>query len=598
MGPAASGGGASDVGGRNVVGTRRWASALGWTVVWVSGAYAQQGELLHVLQGGGAAGRGLGHAVAPAGDVDGDGHGDLIVGFRTGVGGGTVQVFSGASGAVLFTFVGEMSGDLFGRAVAGAGDVDGDGVPDLIVGAAGVDAHGIDSGSAYVFSGRDGGLIHEFRGDFARMRLGGAVSGAGDVDRDGFADLIVGGQPDSNTPQPRGFARVYSGRDGSVLYEFIGGASTSRLGCAVDGVGDVNGDGVPDLLVGDWRDGTSAAGAGSVSVFSGADGSLLLRVYGERANDRLGTVVGRVGDIDGDGRADLLAATPWADAASLDVGLVRVYSGADGRVLHSIHGSATLDFFGGAAAGIGDFDADGVPDFAVGAYGDDDGGSGSGSVTVYSGADGSVLLRIDGDSAADELGYSVCGAGNASGRRSADLAIGAPNDNQGAGPASGAVFVLAGATPAPDPDPEPEPDPDPIPSVVRHCEPGPNAFGTGARLDCLCEGEVRIAGFALHVDGARPRSAGFFFFGAGRQSQPFMKGTLCVAPVRFRLGAAVHLDRKGSARLVLETVRPRRVIELLAPGTTWNFQFVYLDPPACGSGPFNLSDALSVTFAP
>ncbi len=574
------------------MGLQRWASALGWVAVCVSSSSAQQGELLHVLQGGGAAGRGLGHALAPAGDVDGDGHDDLIVGFRIGTGGGTVQVFSGANGAVLFTFVGEMSGDLFGRAVGGAGDVDGDGVPDLIVGAAGVDAHGIDSGAAYVFSGRDGALLHEFRGDFARMRLGGAVSGAGDVDGDGFADLIVGGQPDSNTPQPRGFARVYSGRDGSVLHEFVGGTSTSRLGCAVDGVGDLDGDGVPDLLVGDWRDGTTAAGAGSVSVFSGADGSLLLRVYGERANDRLGTVVSRVGDLDGDGLADLLAATPWADAASVDVGLVRLYSGADGRVLHSIHGAATLDFFGGAAAGIGDFDADGIPDFAVGAYGDDDGGSGSGSVTVYSGADGNVLLRIDGDSAGDELGYSVSGAGNVSGNGAAGLAIGAPNDNQGAGPASGAVFVYAGAPPPLGPDPEP------VPSVERFCEPGANAFGPGARLDCACEGEVRLAGFALHVDGARPRSAGFFFFGTERQSQPFMKGTLCVAPTRYRLGAAVHLDRKGSARLLLETVRPRWVVELLAPGTTWNFQFAYLDPPACGSGPINLSDALGVTFAP
>ena len=163
---------------------------------------------------------------------------------------------------MLYTFTGKASNDLFGQAADGAGDANGDGYADLVVGAVGEDANGIDSGAAYVFSGRDGSVLHKFGGSFAKARFGGAVSGAGDVNGDGFADVIVGGQPDNGTPQPNGHARVLSGADGAVLFDFIGTPVTSRLGCAVDLAGDVDGDGVGDLVVGDWRDHTAAPTAG------------------------------------------------------------------------------------------------------------------------------------------------------------------------------------------------------------------------------------------------------------------------------------------------------------------------------------------------
>jgi hypothetical protein len=547
----------------------------------------EQGEILHVLTGGGTAGLGLGQAVGPAGDVDGDGLDDVIVGFRNGSGSkaGTARVHSGADGSVLFTFTGKVANDLFGQAVDGAGDVNGDGFADVIVGAVGEDANGLDSGAAYVFSGQNGSVLHKFVGSFAKARFGGAVSDAGDVDGDGFADVIVGGQPDNGTPQPNGHARVLSGASGAVLFDFIGTPITSRLGCDVDLAGDVDGDGVGDFVVGDWRDHTAGNSAGSVSVFSGQSGALLFKRFGVKSGDQLGLCVAGIGDMDGDGRSEFLAGTGWADSTITDVGMVRVYAGADGATLHTFYGEAMFDFYGAAAAGVGDFDADGAVDFAVGAFGDDDGGSNSGSLRVYSGVDGAQIFRIDGNSAADELGFSVSAAGAVSGTGSQDLVVGAPVDNQGGGSGSGTAYVIAGAPP-------------PV-KVYTYCTPGPNQWGPGATMGYLGSTSVAAKDLVLTVDGARPKSVGLFFFGARQQEKPFMKGFLCIGGKLYRAGPPIHLDRSGSGQLAIGA-RSRPWDEgLLVAGSTWNFQFIYLDPPSRGKGPpLNLSDALSAEFVP
>ena len=135
---------------------------------------------------GDSAGDELGRSVSGAGDVNGDGFDDLIVGFRG------ARVFSGADGSIIYTFHGDSAGDQFGYSVSGAGDVNGDGFDDLIVGAQGDDNNGTTSGSARVLSGVDGSILYTFNGDSASDWFGNSVSGAGDVDGDGYADLIVG----------------------------------------------------------------------------------------------------------------------------------------------------------------------------------------------------------------------------------------------------------------------------------------------------------------------------------------------------------------------------------------------------------------------
>ena len=201
----------------------------------------------------------LGTSVSKAGDVNGDGYDDVIVGAPGANGeAGRARVFSGLDGVILHTFYGA-AGDRLGHSVAGAGDVNGDTHPDLIVGAPGVNSG---RGRAQVFSGLNGTLIHDLDGGIL-MNLDGfghSVSGAGDVNNDGRADLIVG-TPFRNATTiawDSGRAQVFSGLDGAVLYTFDGTTQNQTLGRSVSGAGDVNGDTYDDFIIGPTSKTTTA----------------------------------------------------------------------------------------------------------------------------------------------------------------------------------------------------------------------------------------------------------------------------------------------------------------------------------------------------
>ena len=141
----------------------------------------------------------------------------------------------------LYTFTGAAVFDNFGLSVSGAGDVNNDGYSDLIVGAYGNDAGGSNAGRAYVYSGQTGGLLYTFTGEAAGDEFGRSVSGAGDVNNDGYADLIVGAPSTEYEGYP-GQAYVYSGQTGALLYTFTGEAAGDLFGTSVSGAGDVKND--------------------------------------------------------------------------------------------------------------------------------------------------------------------------------------------------------------------------------------------------------------------------------------------------------------------------------------------------------------------
>ena len=343
-----------------------------------------------------------------------------------------------------------MPGDHLGRSVAGAGDVDGDGVPDIVVGAPDVTIGGKEhAGAAYVYSGADGSLLWQFNGTAEREYVGFEVGGAGDVNSDGQADLIAAASMS---------VYVYSGFDGTVLH-LLDASSLDAICHSIAGVGDVNGDGRDDVMVG-------IPIAGDVYVYSGADGTVL-HLFDMSALDNLGFSVDGAGDVNRDGVPDLVVGAPYVGPVGRRTkSSTYVYSGADGSLLWQFDSERAYDFFGGAVAGAGDVNGDAVPDVIVGAR-NVPRGSESGRAYVYSGADGALLFQFDGVSSQDELGWAVAGAGDVDGDGRSDVIISAY---------SGVVYVLSFRgvlTPTPTPTSSPTSTATWTPTHTPTCTPPP-----------------------------------------------------------------------------------------------------------------------------
>jgi hypothetical protein len=332
---------------------------------------------------------------------------------------------------------GALPDDRLGVAVTSAGDVDGDGVNDLLVGARYADVNGVqDVGSAYVFSGRDGHVIHRINGEGRGDWFGVSVKGVGDIDGDGYSDLLVGAQlasPDGGVTHP-GAAYVFSGRDARLLYRNYGAVDSGRYGVAVGGGYDLDGDGIPDYAVG-------AYGEDAVYVYAGADGHQLARVTG-KALSWFGFSVALVPDQNGDGAADILVGSPGDGA-----GTATLVSGLDFSPLLAFAGDTTGDWFGFAVGEAGDLNRDGVSELLVGAReATHNGLTKSGSAYLFNGKSGSLLVRLDGEASYDRFGTSLDGAGDVNRDGVPDFIIGARFATNAAGEHTGASYIYSGAT--------------------------------------------------------------------------------------------------------------------------------------------------------
>ena len=294
----------------------------------------------------------------------------------------------------MHTWTGDQPGEGYGWAVSALRDVDRDGAKDAIIGAPfHATAAGSNAGHVDVRSGRSGAVLHSYFGRPGEL-LGYAIADAGDVDGDGVHDVLIGapqgGLSCTGTETGPGHAYVRSGATGALLLTLGGAPSRSHLGAAVSSAGDINGDGHADLLVGAPCAGPTGAESGAAYVFSGASGTVLRRFAGVRAGDHFGIGTAAVGDIDRDRITDQAVAA--TDAGRQRRGAVSVFSGRTGqRRLQLFGGPTTVDLGWFFVAGVGDIDRDGTPDIYAGDFDGGPKGNLRGAAFVFSGATGKKL---------------------------------------------------------------------------------------------------------------------------------------------------------------------------------------------------------------
>ncbi|MFK7742513.1 MAG: FG-GAP-like repeat-containing protein [Planctomycetota bacterium] len=360
----------------------------------------------------------------------------------------TFSLFSAAASILpaqntISTLTGPSTSTYFGEAVANAGDVNGDGTNDIIVGARGGPGPNSEPGRVLVFSGRDSHLLFQVDG-VAGMNsfFGDAVAGVGDVNGDGKGDILVGDPGGART------AYLYSGAstpgNAILLYSWTGTSIGDGFGYAVAGVGDVNLDGVPDVAVGAPGFGQLSNGQqgflpGYVQVRSGFDGSLIYTVTGTAARSRFGFAIAALGDINGDNRDDFAIGAPTHTqmAGLFNQGAVRAVSGTSATIFE-VRGTAANQGLGFSVAAAGDQNADGTPDLIVGAPYTN---TFDGMARVLSGSTGGVIFTYLGTAGSQEqLGVSVDALRNSVFGTPAELLISGPLAG------SGRVAVYQGLT--------------------------------------------------------------------------------------------------------------------------------------------------------
>ena len=427
---------------------------------------------------GSAPGDDAGRSVGFVGDVNGDGTQDWAVGSSSNNEGttdaGAVLVFSGgafgaeSTGSALATVYGLAASDFVGWSMGPAGDVDGDGADDLVVSAYGSDTASVDAGAVYLLAGGlsgnedvRGARLTVF-GDTTLDLAGYSVSAGVDVTGDGVGDIAIGAPYQDAGGNRAGAAYLVDGTDTGMMTTAsseamrTGEVALDRAGTALALVGDLDGDGFGDLMVGAWGDSTVGTRSGAVyceygpitgtASLAAADAKWL----GERGSDRAGLAVAGAGDVDGDGLDDALVGAPYGTSAYLVGANVGVASLSTATAIFRQEDAGGR--MGSSVAGGGDVDADGFADVLIGAPYSSAYVAMAGSAYLVRGPlSGTVLLEgadglLRGEVVSDFVGTSVANGGDSDGDGFDDVLIGAVGRDDG-GSAAGGAWLFYGSTP-------------------------------------------------------------------------------------------------------------------------------------------------------
>lgn len=442
----------------------------------------------------------FGACVANLGDLDGDGLSEIAVSDVT-ASSSWVAIFSSANEGIIRRHDSTQGYQRLGRAVASIGDVDGDGVPDYAIGSDGWDVAApqplTDAGMFMICSGASGATLRTVVGPSANQEMGYSIAAAGDVDGDAVPDLIVG--------SPGGGAWVYAAT-GSLIHSIPAPATDDRFGCAVAGLGDLNNDGRCEFAVGAAQQSTTN---GYVRVYNGFDKSLRYALTGPGPNSRFGSCIRSIGDLDGDGRLELAVGAPLYYGMTQNQGLVRIFSGFNGGLIRSIEGKDSHGQFGTSIDTGADIDGDGHDDLVVGAP---NAGNmqlaNAGAARTVSGASGLTLFEVRGTRTSANLGLAVAWVSDLDGDGVGDFVAGGPREEM-----LGAAVIFSSRCAAP----------------FAYCAAKVNSLG--CRPSIWSTGRPSLSAtddFHIRVANVLNNKPGLMFYGFRPVVTPLSGGLLCV----------------------------------------------------------------------
>jgi len=381
-------------------------------------ASSGQAQSLRWMKAGSYSTQAYGRSVSSLADVNGDGYRDILIGDPLaeplGSLNGEVHLVSGQDGSPIYTITGATTSSRIGEDVLGIQDVDGDGTEDFVITSdtefpqvrSGIDGSFIRSLSIFSSAGDqvveslgdiDGDGLRELivghqdfgtnhgrvlvlRGSYVATGIGPSllwtrdgiqsfgffgdeVANAGDVNGDGFDDVVAGGPAETGPSGECGIVYMLNGINGNVIHSLTVSTSCIGFGSELDSAGDWNQDGRADIVVGTRSDNTGGSSAGAMRIYSGLTGGLLLEVFGA-ASDRYGRAVLGGIDIDGDGHDEVLVGA-YTKPCATGRGTVHAFDPITNAIQADVCGASDANLFGGGLQAVGDVNGDGQQDFVV-----------------------------------------------------------------------------------------------------------------------------------------------------------------------------------------------------------------------------------------